>query len=50
MKKPTIVGCLVVAAQILGIAAGFRKPWQGGMAGVELPELRVLTLASLADA
>jgi hypothetical protein len=36
--------------KILGIAAGFRKPWQDGAAGVEVPELRVLTLASLADA
>jgi hypothetical protein len=32
MKKRTIVGCLAVAAQILGIPAAIAGPWEDGMA------------------
>src|ERR1700704_2542456 len=45
MNKRTIVGCLAVAAQILGIPAAFAGPWEDGMAaynrGDYVPAIRL---------
>jgi TPR repeat protein len=46
MKKQMIVGGLIVAAQILGIAGAIAGPWEDGMAsynrGDYLPAIRLL--------
>jgi hypothetical protein len=31
MRKPTIVGGLIVAAQIWGLSGAFAGPWEDGM-------------------
>jgi TPR repeat protein len=45
MRKPTIVGSLIVAAQIWGLSGAFAGPWEDGMAaynrGDYMPAIRL---------